>query len=170
MTKPTINLQELQARIGHRAKSAPTHRFWGLYVHIKKHEVIEAAYLEAKKNKGAPGADGVTFARIEQEGRAEFLREIVDDLEQGTYCPQPYRRRDIPKDNGKVRTISIPAIRDRVVHGATNSFWNPSSKPTFRTARLALAQDGAPTRRSNAYERPCTSANTVWWILICRLL
>jgi hypothetical protein len=28
MTKPTISLQELRAKIGHRAKSAPTHRFW----------------------------------------------------------------------------------------------------------------------------------------------
>jgi RNA-directed DNA polymerase len=45
MIKPTIKLQELQARIGRRAKSAPAHRFWGLYVHIKKRGVIEASYL-----------------------------------------------------------------------------------------------------------------------------
>jgi hypothetical protein len=32
MTKPTTTTQELQKRIGHRAKSAPEHRFWGLYV------------------------------------------------------------------------------------------------------------------------------------------
>ena len=36
MTKPTISLQELRAKIGHRAKSAPAHRFWGLHVHLVK--------------------------------------------------------------------------------------------------------------------------------------
>ena len=47
MTKPTISLQELRARIGHRAKSAPTHRFWGMHVHLTKLEVLEAAYVSA---------------------------------------------------------------------------------------------------------------------------
>ena len=59
MTKPTIGLQELRERIGERAKSAPTHKFWGLYVHIVKRTTLEAAYLDAKRNRGAPGCDGV---------------------------------------------------------------------------------------------------------------
>jgi RNA-directed DNA polymerase len=43
MIKPTIELQELRARIGQRAKSAPTHKFWGMYVHIVKRTTLEAA-------------------------------------------------------------------------------------------------------------------------------
>ncbi len=73
MTKPTIGLQELRARIGQRAKSAPTHKFWGLYVHIVKRTTLEAAYLSAKRNRGAPGSDGETFERIDEAGREEFL-------------------------------------------------------------------------------------------------
>jgi len=61
---PAISLQELRAKIGHRAKSAPTHRFWGLYVHLVKLDTLEAAYLEAKRNGGAPGSDGETFEAI----------------------------------------------------------------------------------------------------------
>ena len=83
MTKPTIKLQDLQARIGHRAKSAPAHRFWGLHVHIKKLETLSAAYLEAKRNKGAPGSDGLTFKHIEMTGRGAFVTEIADALRQG---------------------------------------------------------------------------------------
>jgi len=64
MTKPTISLQELRARIGHRAKSAPTHRFWGMHVHLTKLETLEAAYLEARRNGGAPGADGVNLTSV----------------------------------------------------------------------------------------------------------
>ena len=45
MIKPTISLQELRAKIGQRAKSAPAHRFWGLHVHIMKLDTLEAAYL-----------------------------------------------------------------------------------------------------------------------------
>src|SRR5260370_33330991 len=73
MTKPTITTQDLQRRIGHRAKSAPEHRFWGLYVHLTKLDTLEAAYLEAKRNGGAPGSDGETFTAIQERGRGEFL-------------------------------------------------------------------------------------------------
>ena len=69
MIKPTISLQELRTRIGTRAKSAPTHRFWGMHVQLTKLETLEAAYLEACRNGGAPGADGVKFADIESKGR-----------------------------------------------------------------------------------------------------
>ena len=65
MTKPTISLQELRATIGHRAKSVPTHRFWGLHVHVVKLDTLESSYLEAKRNQGAPGSDGETFEGIE---------------------------------------------------------------------------------------------------------
>ena len=108
MIKPTINLQELRATIGHRAKSVPMHRFWGLHVHVVKLDTLEAAYLEAKRNNGAPGSDGQTFEGIEERGRGEFLRDLAAELRAGTYRPRPYRRREIPKEGGKVRVISIP--------------------------------------------------------------
>ncbi len=131
MTKPTTTTQELQKRIGHRAKSAPEHRFWGLYVHLVKPETIETAYLEAKRNGGAPGSDGETFKAIEERGRAGFLTELAAELRSGTYRPRPYRRREIPKEGGKVRVISIPAIRDRVVQGALRLILEPIFEADF---------------------------------------
>jgi RNA-directed DNA polymerase len=131
MTKPTINLQELRATIGHRAKSVPTHRFWGLHVHVVKLDTLEASYLEAKRNNGAPGSDGETFEQIEARGRGEFLGELVAELHAGTYRPRPYRRREIPKEGGKVRVISIPAIRDRVIQGALRLIVEPIFEADF---------------------------------------
>ena len=131
MIKPTISLQELRAKIGHRAKSVPTHRFWGLHVHVVKLDTLEAAYLEAKRNNGAPGSDGETFEGIAERGRGEFLRELAADLHAGTYRPRPYRRREIPKEGGKVRVISIPAIRDRVVQGALRLIVEPIFEADF---------------------------------------
>jgi RNA-directed DNA polymerase len=131
MRKPTISLQELRERIGQRAKSAPTHRFWGMFVHLVKRETLEAAYLAAKRQDGAPGSDGVSFALIEAGGREKFLKELAAELSQGTYQPRPYRRREIPKGGGRVRVISIPAIRDRVVHGAIRLILEPIFEADF---------------------------------------
>ncbi|MCW5593715.1 MAG: group II intron reverse transcriptase/maturase [Burkholderiales bacterium] len=131
MIKPTISTQELQRRIGHRAKSALEHRFWGLYVHLGKLETLEAAYLEAKRKGGAPGSDAETFKAIEDRGRHEFLAELAAEVKNGTYKPRPYRRREIPKEGGKVRTISIPAIRDRVIQGALRLLLEPIFEADF---------------------------------------
>ena len=143
MTKPTINLQELRAKIGHRAKSAPAHRFWGLHVHLVKLDTLEAAYLEAKRNGGAPGSDGETFEAIEERGCGELLTELAAELRTGTYRPRPYRRREIPKEGGKVRVISIPAIRDRVVQGALRLILEPIFEADFSDSSF-----GARPKRS----------------------
>jgi RNA-directed DNA polymerase len=143
MTKPTISLQELRAKIGHRAKSAPAHRFWGMHVHLMKLDTLEAAYLEAKRNGGAPGTDGETFESIEARGRGEFLAELVAELHADTYRPRPYRRREIPKEGGKVRVISIPTVRDRVVQGALRLILEPIFEADFSDSSF-----GARPRRS----------------------
>ncbi len=79
---------------------------------------LHEAYQRAKKNGGAPGIDGQSFADVEQEGVIPFLRNIQVELQAGTYRPQANRKVDIPKANGKMRTLQIPSIRDRVVQGA----------------------------------------------------
>ena len=118
MTKTPSSLQELRRRIYRKAKSDKTHRFWGLFVHITKIETLEEAYRIAKSNGGAPGIDGQKFQDIETAGRAAFLAAVREDLVTGRYKPKPNRRVEIPKGNGKFRTLQIPCIRDRVVQGA----------------------------------------------------
>jgi len=73
MTTTSINVQELRERIGEKAKADPHHRFWGLYTHVWKLNILEEAYRLARKNHGASGVDGVTFQKIEATGREEFL-------------------------------------------------------------------------------------------------
>lgn len=118
MTKTTGSLQELRRGIYRKAKAEKEHRFWGLYAHVAKLETLEEAYRISKGNGGAPGSDGVTFDDVEARGRREFLEEIRRELLAGTYEPKAYRKVEIPKGDGKVRKLSIPSIRDRVVQGA----------------------------------------------------
>jgi RNA-directed DNA polymerase len=118
MIKALSSLQDLRRRMYHKAKSEQTHRFWGIFVHVAKLDTLTEAYQQAKRNGGAPGLDGRTFADIEAEGPEQFLTAIRDELLAGTYQPQPNRVVEIPKGEGKVRKLQIPCIRDRVVQGA----------------------------------------------------
>src|SRR3954451_4597391 len=132
MIKPPIDLQDLRRRIYVKAKAEPSWRFWGLYVHVCKRETLDQAYWMAKKNNGAPGVDGVTFEAIEAGGVDIFLEQIRDELVQGTYRPLRSRKQAIPKDGGKVRVLSIPAIRDRVVQGALKLILEPVFEADFQ--------------------------------------
>ena len=87
MRKASINLQDLRRKIYLKAKSEKAWRFWGLYVHVCKMEVLHEAYRLAKKNNGAPGIDGVTFEAIEEGGLEALLEEIQSELKTGTYLP-----------------------------------------------------------------------------------
>ncbi len=130
--KPT--LQDLRRRIYTKAKAETAKRFWGLYVHVSKMETLREAYRMAKANNGAPGIDGVTFEAIEESGVEAFLEEIRDELVSRTYRPMRNRRQAIPKDGGgkKVRILSIPSIRDRVVQGALKLILEPIFEADFQ--------------------------------------
>src|SRR5713101_8614247 len=133
MKKAPINLQDLRRSLYVQAKAEPAWRFWGLYVHVCKMETLQEAYRMAKSNNGAPGIDGVTFEAIEESGEESFLRQIRDELVTHTYRPMRARRKEIPKDGGKVRVLSIPAIRDRVVQGALKLILEPIFEADFQS-------------------------------------
>jgi RNA-directed DNA polymerase len=95
-------------------------------------ETLRAAYEMAKTNDGAPGVDGVTFEAIEAQGVDALLAQIRDELTGHTYQPLPARRQEIPKDGGKVRVLSIPAIRDRLVQGALKLILEPVFEADFQ--------------------------------------
>ena len=133
MTKAPIGLQDLRKRIYIKAKAEPEWRFWGLYVHVCKLETLQEAFLMAKRNDGAPGIDGVTFAAIEQGGVEGFLEQIRNELVEFRYLPLAVRKKEIPKDGGnKLRVLSIPAIRDRVVQGALKLILEPIFEADFQ--------------------------------------
>ena len=132
MTKASNDLQDLRRRLYVKAKAEPSWRFWGLYVHVCKMETLRAAYAMAKQNDGAPGIDGVTFEAIEAHGVEALLEQLRDELTGRTYKPLPARKQEIPKDGGKVRVLSIPAIRDRVVQGALKLILEPVFEADFQ--------------------------------------
>ena len=94
MIKSPISLQDLRRKIYLKAKAEKSWRFWGIHAHVCKTETLQEAYKLAKRNKGAPGIDGVTFDALEAQGVEAFLQGIQSELLSGTYQPMRNRKKN----------------------------------------------------------------------------
>ena len=93
-------------------------------------ENLNNAYKQVYKSKGASGVDGVTteelFAYIK-----EHKEEILWQIRNRKYKPQPVRRVYIPKENGKMRKLGIPSVIDRVIQQAIVQVLTPIYEEEF---------------------------------------
>lgn len=84
---------------------------------IVERENLKKALAQVKRNKGAPGIDGMSVDDL-----ASYLKEhwptIRAQLLDGTYKPQPVRRVEIPKASGGTRPLGIPTVLDRFIQQA----------------------------------------------------
>ena len=84
-----------------------------------------------KRSRGkAAGVDGVRVHEFE-ETREQRLEELRLELKRGTYRPQPLRRVEIPKANGKMRQLGIPCLRDKIVQEAIRMALEPIFEVEF---------------------------------------
>jgi RNA-directed DNA polymerase len=92
---------------------------------------LKIAFERVKKNKGAPGIDGITIEEYEKNLEEE-LKQLREEVQSWSYKPTPVKRVEIPKPNGKgTRNLGIPIIKDRVLHMAIKLVIEPILEPTF---------------------------------------
>jgi len=75
--------------------------------------------------------DGQSIERFAARAE-EYLSELSEELRKGTYRPQPIRRVEIPKGDGRTRPLGIPAVKDRIVQTAVKLVIEPIFEATFR--------------------------------------
>ncbi len=87
-------------------------------------------FSAVKRNRGAPGIDGVTIEAFEMHYEQE-LSQLAEELRSWTYKPKPVRRVEIDKPDGGVRLLGIPCVRDRVVQATLKRLLEPLLTPHF---------------------------------------
>ena len=107
--------------------------FWtdNLLELIIRKDNLNKAYLQVKRNKGKGGIDGMQVDELLPYLR-EHQTELIQQLRDGKYKPNPVRRVEIPKEEkGKVRKLGIPTVIDRVVQQAVAQELTPLYEVQF---------------------------------------
>jgi group II intron reverse transcriptase/maturase len=101
-----------------------------LYAQVVERGNLQRALKQVRRNKGAPGIDGMTVDELPEYLLHHWL-EIRAQLDAGTYRPQPVLRVDIPKGDGKTRPLGIPTVLDRFIQQAIAQVVSAQWEPHF---------------------------------------
>ena len=122
----------------------------GLLEEILSPTNLNKAYRRVKGNNGACGMDGM--------GADELLTylsshkdEILESILRGKYRPNPVRRVEIPKDNGKKRQLGIPTVVDRMIQQAITQTISPLFEHQFSDTSYGFR----PKRSAHQALRKC---------------
>jgi group II intron reverse transcriptase/maturase len=118
---------ELVAGLSEQPESIRTQ---ALLVQVLDRANLQRALKQVRQNKGAPGIDGMTVDELPDYLRRHWL-EIRAQLEAGSYRPQPVKRVEIPKPDGKTRPLGIPTVLDRFIQQAIAQVVSAQWEPHF---------------------------------------
>jgi len=120
-----------EAEAGERAHAEST-QAQPLLARVLERENLQRALKKVRQNQGAPGIDGMTVDELPQYLK-HYWPEIREQIVAGTYRPQPVRRVEIPKPDGKTRALGIPTVLDRFIQQAIaqviSAQWEPHFHP-----------------------------------------
>jgi RNA-directed DNA polymerase len=159
---PLEKSRDLQRRLYLVAKRSRNRRFQALYDCIVRPDVLWWAWAEVRANRGSPGVDGVSIEDVERLGVEAYLGEIAEDLKAERYRPRPVLRVEIPKPDGRKRSLGIATVRDRVVQQACKIV----IKPLFEANFLPCSYGYRPKR--SAWQAVLAVKEALvwrWWVL-----
>ncbi len=143
-------VSEMQAKLHRWAAADPGRRFDDLFNFVHDPATLIVAFDRVAGNTGSrtAGVDGLTVADVEEQiGVPGFLDDLRAQLKTGTFRPLPVRERKIPKSggSGKVRSLGIPTVADRVVQAALKLVLEPIFEADF----VPVSYGFRPMRRAH---------------------
>ena len=146
MTAVNDKTRELQRTLYRAAKADPERRFHALYDKVHRRDVLERAWKEVRRNRGAAGIDRQTIEAIEEGGEGRFLDDLESELKDGSYRCSASRRVFIEKPGStEKRPLSIPTVRDRIVQAAVKLAIEPIFEAAFSECSFGF-RPGRSTR------------------------
>jgi RNA-directed DNA polymerase len=139
-TEETVEQQDPHASRGKPGKKRKVH---SLIDKVFSRKNLELAWEKVKKNRGSAGIDDVTITQFEAR-KEEYLDLLHQKLRDGTYRPKPVKRVEIPKADGGVRKLGIPAVLDRVCQQALVQRMEGIFEPTFLDSSFGYRPGRSP--------------------------
>lgn len=153
-----------QRKLHRWARNEPARRFTDVFNLVCDQATLVVAWERVSNNRGArtAGVDAMTRNAIKDEDVVPFLGELRSTLRNGSFKPLPVKQVTIPKKGGKVRTLGIPTLTDRVAQMALKLILEPIFEADFyrssygyrpgRRAQDAIAEIHRLTSPSSSYE------------------
>ncbi len=153
-------VQDFQRKLYRKAKQDKSFRFYVLYDKVRQPHFLREAYRRCKANNGCAGIDGMSFEDIESYGVEKFISEIIRELEEKSYKPQPVLRILIDKENGDKRPLGIPIIKDRVIQMSVKFVIEPVFEADFEDSSHGFrprrsAEDAVKAIKRNLLKGKC---------------
>lgn len=118
------------------------------------------ALKRVEQNRGAPGVDGMTTQELRPWLRQHW-GHIREQLDAGTYRPQPVRRVTIPKPGGGERMLGVPGVLDRLIQQAIAQILTPIFDPHFSGASFGF-RPGKSAHQAVRVARRCIDDGLTW--------
>lgn len=98
--------------------------YYSLYGQLLNKERLHKGFKKVWKAKGAAGIDGQSLSDF-ASNLSKQLDQLLLELKSKQYTPQAVKRVETLKDDGGVRLLGIPTVRDRVVQQTLKDLLDP---------------------------------------------
>ena len=126
---------------------------------------LARALKRVRQNQGSAGVDGMTVDELVPYLRDHWLA-IRERLLAGRYQPSAVRQHEIPKGDGRMRTLGIPTVLDRFIQQAVLQVLQRNSIPPSPSPATAFGRGAERMTQCVRRSVTCRAAGAGWWMLI----
>lgn len=132
-----------------------------LFHRLCQEQTLLAAWQLVKSKNAAGGLDGVSVAQY-NENIGNHLADIITELRQGSWTPQPYLRVEIPKKKSEKRQLGLLTIKDKIIQQAILTLISPQFDRLFVNNSYGYRNQKGPIRAIHRTHNLCQMKKTQW--------